>query len=180
MGIVVSGQNVDITPALKEYAEKKLKKLHKFFEDREVEIEVVLKVQRELHVADITVQVGGLLVRGEGKTDDMYASINVAVDRIERQIRKYKTRINRRLRRLDGQAAGAAAGGQAEVEEDQELRLVRTKRFDVKPMSVEEAIMQMELLDHDFFVFRNDATGGVNVVYRRNDGGYGLIEPESR
>jgi putative sigma-54 modulation protein len=180
MGIVVSGQNVDITPALKEYAEKKLKKLHKFFEDREVEIEVVLKVQRELHVADITIQVGGLLVRGEGKTDDMYASINVAVDRIERQIRKYKTRINRRIRRLDGQAAGAAAGGQAEVEEDQELRLVRTKRFDVKPMSVEEAIMQMELLDHDFFVFRNDATGGVNVVYRRNDGGYGLIEPESR
>jgi putative sigma-54 modulation protein len=180
MVIVVSGQNVDITPALKEYAEKKLKKLQKFFENREVEIEVVLKVQRELRVADITTQVGGLLIRGEGKTDDMYASINVAIDRIERQIRKYKTRINRRMRRLEGQAAEVVAGGPAESEEEGEPRLVKTKRFDVKPMSVEEAIMQMELLGHDFFVFRNDSTGGVNVVYRRNDGGYGLIEPESR
>ncbi len=180
MGIVVSGQNVDITPALKEYAEKKLRKLQKFFENREVEIEVVLKVQRELHVADITIQVGGLLVRGEGKTDDMYASINVAVDRIERQIRKYKTRINRRMRKLDAQAAGVAVAGQAEDEDADGPRLVKTKRFDVKPMSVEEAIMQMELLGHDFYVFRNDSTGGVNVVYRRNDGDYGLIEPESR
>ena len=178
-GIVVSGQNGH-HPRPSRNTEKKLGLLRQFFENREVEIEVVLKVQRELHVADITIQVGGLLVRGEGKTDDMYASINVAVDRIERQIRKYKTRINRRMRKLDAQAAGVAVAGQAEDEDADGPRLVKTKRFDVKPMSVEEAIMQMELLGHDFYVFRNDSTGGVNVVYRRNDGDYGLIEPESR
>lgn len=179
MSIAVSGQNVDVTPALREYAERKLKKIQKFFENRLVETEVVLKVQREVHVADITIQVGGLLVRGEGRTDDMYASINEAVDHIERQIRKYKTKINRRMRRYDAQAAGVAVGPSIEAEDEDEPRVVKTKRFDVKPMSVEEAIMQMELLGHDFFVFRDGSTGGVNVVYRRNDGDYGLIEPES-
>ncbi len=179
MGITVSGQNVDVTPALREYAEKKLKKIQKFFEDRPVETEVVLKVQRELHVADITIQAGGLLVRGEGKTDDMYVSINQAIDHIERQIRKYKTKINRRMRRYDAQVGAGVAEETTEGSEDEEPRVVKTKRFDVKPMSVEEAIMQMELLGHDFFVFRDDAGGGVNVVYRRNDGDYGLIEPES-
>lgn len=181
MGISVSGHNVEVTPALREYAEKKLKKVQKFFEDRPIETEVVLKVQRELHVADITIQAGGLLVRGQGKTDDMYASINVAVDHIERQIRKYKTRINRRMRRLDDDVAAAVPIASPDDEDEVEApRVVKTKRFDVKPMSVEEAIMQMELLDHDFFVFRDDTTGDVSVVYRRNDGDFGLIEPESR
>lgn len=181
MGISVSGHNVDVTPALREYAEKKLKKIQKFFEDGSVETEVVLKVQRELHVADITIQAGGLFVRGQGRTDDMYASINVAVDHIERQIRKYKTRINRRMRRLDADVVVTVPSVALDDEEEMEApRVVKTKRFDVKPMSVEEAIMQMELLDHDFFVFRDDSTGDVSVVYRRNDGDYGLIEPDSR
>lgn len=179
MSINVSGQNVEVTPALRAYAEKKLKKIQKFFEGRSVDIEIVLKIQREHHVADITIQAGALLVRGQGKTEDMYASINVAVDRIERQILKYKTRINRRMRKLGEQAIAEVPAGPADNVEVGEPKVVKTKRFDVKPMSVEEAIMQMELLDHDFFVFRDDTTSGVNVVYRRNDGNYGLIEPEA-
>jgi|CZCB01.1.fsa_nt_gi putative sigma-54 modulation protein len=180
MGITVSGQNVEVTPALRAYAEKKLKKMERFFEGRPVDVEVVLKVQRELHVADVTIQAGAFLARGQGRTDDMYNSINVAIDRIERQIRKFKTKINRRMRKLGEQVIADVPTGAVEVEEAGEPRVVKTKRFDVKPMSVEEAIMQMELLDHDFFVFRDDASGNVNVVYRRNDGNYGLIEPEAR
>jgi len=181
MAIKVSGHNVDVTPALRDYAEKKLQKVQKFFGDRPVETEVVLKIQREQHMADITIQVGALLVRGQGRTDDMYASINMAVDRIERQIRKYKTRINRRMRKLGEQAIAEVSSGSDESQEvEEEDRVVKTKRFDVKPMSVDEAIMQMELLDHDFFVFRDDTTGEVSVVYRRKDGNYGLIQPEAR
>jgi putative sigma-54 modulation protein len=110
----------------------------------------------------------------------MYASIDGAVDKIERQIRKYKTKINRRLRQTGASIVEAEfSPGVAEVEErHEEARIVRTKRFAVKPMSTQEAVMQMELLGHDFFVFSNSDTDEVNVVYRRRDGNYGLIEPE--
>ncbi|NLK09251.1 MAG: ribosome-associated translation inhibitor RaiA [Firmicutes bacterium] len=180
MRVIMKGKNLDITPALREYAQKKLSKLSKFFDEpREPLAEVVLGIERESHVAEITLQVGGLLIRGESKTPDMYASIDEATARIERQVRKYKTRFQRR-NQGPGLGQLASDGGLAAAQNRQTEsvpKVVRTKRFAIKPMSVEEAILQMELLGHDFFVFANAETEEANVVYRRRSGDYGLIEP---
>lgn len=184
--ITVSGKNMQVTPALRSHAERKVGKLLKYFDDtkRAKLAAVVLGAERGRHTAEITFEVGSLLVRGEGKSDDMYASIDMAVDRIERQVRKFKTRINRRLRQERAETAATTEAAQAPVaaeadEEETDIpRVVRVKRFALKPMTVEEAVLQMELLGHDFFVFTNGASDEVNVLYRRKDGNYGLIEPE--
>jgi len=180
MEVTVVGRNIVITDALRAYAEKKVDKLQKYFEREIVDAQVTMSVERGIHTADVTIQVDGLLLRGEERTGDMYASIDSAVDKIERQIRKYKTRINRKLRQDGNKLVESAVNRQASVDvsEPSELKVVRVKRFAMKPMSVEEAIMQMELLGHDFFVFMDASTEDVNVVYKRKDGNYGLIEPE--
>jgi putative sigma-54 modulation protein len=123
---------------------------------------------------EITLQVNGLLMRGEEQTEDMYASIDGAVEKVERQVRKFKTKY---LNRVQGPKISELLPVQEEKNDDVP-RIVRTKRFALKPMSTDEAVMQMELLGHSFFVFRNATTQEVNVVYRRKDGNYGLIEPE--
>ncbi|HHW09456.1 MAG TPA: ribosome-associated translation inhibitor RaiA [Firmicutes bacterium] len=177
MRISVRGKNIEVTEALRLHAEKKVQKIGKFFRGGgAVDVEVELGVQRELHIAEVTVKVDGLMLRGESRTSDMYASIDAAVDRIERQFNKYKTKI---LRRLQG-TPRLSTERPAEPEEEEEKApvVVRSKRFGVKPMDVEEAITQMELLGHDFFVFHNAATQQFNVVYKRRDGNYGLIEPD--
>lgn len=182
MEISVKGKNIDVTGALRGYAEKRVGKLEKFFEVGPITAQVLLSVEGDRHVVEVTLQVNGLLLRGEQKTTDMYASIDGVVEKIERQIDKYKTRINRKL--LGEVKSAGASGGARPNEEEEEMKLgfgtgkvVRTKRFAIKPMSVEEAIMQMELLGHDFFVFSNARTEEVNVIYKRRDGDYGLIEP---
>lgn len=179
MNVSVSGKNVQVTPALREHAERRISKVQKYFDDgRPLRADVVLSTEREHHIAEVTIQVGSLLVRGVAKTDDMYVSIDSAVDRIARQVRKYKTRINRKLQ--DATRAAQAAAEPAVEERDaeaEEPRVVRVKRFAFKPMTVDEAILQMELLGHDFFVFTDAETDEVNVLYRRRDGNYGLIEP---
>ncbi|MBO8142033.1 MAG: ribosome-associated translation inhibitor RaiA [Firmicutes bacterium] len=182
MQFTVAGKNLQVTPALREHAERKVKKLLKFFDgDRHaIMADLVLSCQRDRQQAEITLRVGGLIVRGVGNTDDMYVSIDQAVDRIERQIRKFKTRIQQRLQERPRPAAAAeepASSPEAQEESDQP-RVVRVKRFAIKPMTVDEAVLQMELLGHDFFVFTNAATDEVNVLYRRQAGDYGLIEPE--
>src|SRR5690625_567245 len=153
--ITVSGKNIQVTQALREHAESRAARLQRYFDDerRPVNVDIVLATQRERHKAEVTMQVGSLLVRGEGDTDDMYASIDAAIDRIGRQVRKYKTRINRKL--LDGPKIGELAPLPKEEapEEDPKPKVVRVKRFAFKPMDVEEAILQMELLGHDFFVY---------------------------
>lgn len=174
MEIKVHGKNLEVTEALRKYAEKKAAKISKFFAQEPPEIQVTMAVEREDHIVDITVSVNGLLLRGEEKTGDMYSSIDRAVNKIERQVHKYKTRINRRLREENR----VVLPSRAETEEAPEPVIVRTKRFAVKPMSVTEAVMQMDLLGHDFFVFFNADTEEVNVVYKRRGGNYGLIEPE--
>lgn len=173
MQISVVGKNLELTEALREYAEKKTAKVAKFFEQNPLEAQVTMGVERGKHIVDITVSVDGLLLRGEEKTGDMYASIDGAIEKIERQIHKHKTRINRRLR-----GANQVVAMPSEIVEIEEPKIVKTKRFAVKPMSVEEAVMQMDLLGHDFYVFSNADTDEVNVVYRRKDGNFGLIEPE--
>lgn len=177
MSLLVRGKNIEVTPALKDYVEKRLGRVQKYFDD-EAEIQVGLSVVKESHIVEVTVLLNGLILRGEDKTPDMYASVDSVVDKIERQIAKYKTKINRKLRQKglkdinDQQLTPDREEGEAEP------AIVRTKRFEVKPMPVEEAILQMNLLGHDFFVFANAETEGINVLYRRKDGNYGLIQPD--
>ena len=172
MKVYARGKNIEVTPALQEYLEKKLKKLDKYF-NNELEAHVTLSVVREIHSVDVTISIDSLLLRGEEATDDMCASIDLVVDKLERQLHKYKTRINRKLRQKGTKEQLTAS---AKANEADEPRVVRTKRFVMKPMSLEEAILQMELLGHDFYVFANEA-GEINVLYRRKDGNYGLIAP---
>ncbi len=175
MKITVRGKNMNVTPALKNHVEKKIGKLDKYFED--VEAQVKLRVTKDSHIVEVTLLIDGLILRGEESTADMYTSIDLVIDKVERQIHKYKTKINRKFR----QGGLKAANEQIErsrISAEEEARVVRTKRFAMKPMSVEEAILQMNLVGHDFFVFVNTDTEGVNVVYRRKHGNYGLIGPD--
>lgn len=181
MRITVRGKNVEVTDALRDYVTKRLGKLEKFFELDEVQ--VTLLVERERRVVEVTIPFNGIILRGEEETNDMYSSIDLVVDKLEKQIEKYKTKLlARRLKNNKGAAAVQVNPGEqlAIGEEKKEAngpRIVRTKRFAVKPMPVDEAVMQMNLLGHSFFVFTNAETEEVNVVYRRKDGNYGLIEP---
>jgi putative sigma-54 modulation protein len=177
MQINVKGKNIEITNSLKEYAVKKVQKLERFFRSDLMSAQITMKVEKGSHVVDVTVYLDGLILRGEETSGDMYASIDGVIDKIERQIRKYKTRINRKLRQ-QGAKLNEAAFDDGDVKVEREPRVVKTKRFAIKPMSLEEAMMQMELLGHDFFVFSNAENDQVNVLYKRKDGDYGLIEPE--
>lgn len=174
MAITVRGKNLDITPALKEYVEKRVKKVTKYF-DKTGDIVVILKVEKGRHQVEVTVPVDGILLRGEESTTDMYASIDQVMDKIEKQIEKHKTKIAKKFRGGGFRSDVASTVTAPEVEDNE---LVRTKKFAVKPMDAEEAILQMNLLNHDFFMFLNIETEQVNVVYRRKDGHYGLIEPQ--
>ena len=173
MAITVRGKNLDITPALKDYVEKRVKKVTKYF-DKTGDITVILKVEKGRHQVEVTVPVNGILLRGEESTSDMYASIDQVMEKIEKQIEKYKTKLEKKFR---GGGFRADVASTVVVAEAEESELVRTKKFAVKPMDADEAILQMNLLNHDFFMFLNIETEQVNVVYRRKDGHYGLIEP---
>ncbi|MEW6276337.1 MAG: ribosome-associated translation inhibitor RaiA [Bacillota bacterium] len=176
MQVQVRGRNMDVTSALKEYVEKRVSKVGKYL-DGIAEAQVTLTVEKGSHRVEVTIPINSMILRGEETTQDMYASIDLVVEKLEKQIRKYKGKLFKRL----GKAAGEAAGetgvpvGQAQENGPQ---VVRTKRFAIKPMSVDEAVLQMNLLGHSFFVFTNAETEQVNVLYRRKDGNYGLIEPE--
>ena len=176
MAIVVRGKNIDITPALRDYVEKRIGKITKYF-DQLGEITAVLTVEKGRHIVEVTVPVSGMLLRGEEATADMYTSIDLVIEKIERQIEKYKTKLARKFRSAGG-FRGELITAAAPVDASDEFKLVKTKRFAVKPMAVEEAVLQMNLIHHDFYVFTNADTEEVNVIYRRKDGNYGLIEPE--
>ncbi|MBP2651828.1 MAG: yvyD [Firmicutes bacterium] len=175
MAMTVRGKNIEVTPALKDYVEKRIGKITKHFETLN-DIIVILTVEKGRHIVEVTVPVNGMLLRGEESTTDMYASIDLVIDKLEKQIEKYKTKLTRKLRN-SGVLKGEVASSGHDLEVD-EFKIVKTKRFAVKPMTTEEAIMQMNLINHDFFVFTNAETEDVNVLYRRKDGNYGLIEPE--
>ena len=173
----VRGKNIEITPSLREYVEKRVGKILKYF-DKVDEITVLLTVSKGRHIVEVTVPVqGGVLLRGEEATMDMYTSIDLVVEKLERQIRKQKTKLERRFREGGFKAEAIEQGPIPDTRDDgEEYEIVRTKRFTVQPMDVQEAIMQMNLLNHSFFVFRDAQTDEVDVVYRRSDGKYGLIE----
>ena len=181
MKFVYSGKDV-VSDSLKARAEKKLSKLERYF-GQEPEAIVRFKQQKGgRNICEITMSVSGLILRAEESSNDMYLSVDRAVDKLESQIRRYRTKMGKQLRDA---RAGAEALELAEIAEAAEAAyeqakfdVVRVKRFAVKPMDVEDAITQMELLGHNFFLFRNAETETMNVLYRRNDGAYGLLVPE--
>jgi putative sigma-54 modulation protein len=177
MQINIRGKNLEITPALQDYVGKRLSKLEKYLDDAHTEAQVTLSVAKENHIVDVTISIGGLLLRGEESTQDMYASIDLVVDKLERQMHKYKTRINRKLRQTGLKELNEQYLNKKRDEEEKDPIIVRTKRFVMKPMPVEEALLQLNLLGHDFFVFTNAETEEINVLYKRKDGNYGLIGP---
>jgi putative sigma-54 modulation protein len=183
----IRGENIEVTPALREYVEKKISKLERYFEEvPNSEANVNLKVYNDGQRIEVTIPLHSLVLRAEETNDDMYAAIDLVVSKLERQIRKHKTRVNRKSREKGGaKYAFAEMEGTTsttileEQEDDDEFEVVRTKSFDLKPMDSEEAILQMNMLGHSFFVYTNAETDATNVVYRRKDGRYGLIEPQA-
>lgn len=174
----IRGENIEITDALRKYVEKKVGRIEKYFDTPPTsDVKVTMKVVKDVHSVEVTILLPNVVLRGEDSNDDMYAAIDLVVEKIERQIKKYKTKINRKFRQ-DGSLKNLFKEGTKSKFDDEELKVVRTKRFNIKPMDAEEAILQMDMLGHNFFVFSNSETDEMNVVYKRKDGRYGLIEPE--
>lgn len=176
----VRGENIEVTKAIREYAEKKVSKLERFFDDvPEATAYVNLKVYPDKTAkAEVTIPLSFLVLRAEETTPDLYASIDLVVDKLERQVRKYKTKIHRKSRESGFEGFQAALNIDENTSETQEseLEIVRSKRVSLKPMDSEEAVLQMNMLGHDFFVYTDAETDEINIVYRRKDGRYGLIE----
>jgi putative sigma-54 modulation protein len=175
MKFTFTEKRMDSSENLRDYAQRKISKLDKFFKT-EAEAFVTFSIERGRFLAEITIHNNGLFYRASELTNDMYASVDSGVAAIERQIRRNKTRLSKKLREGSLQERDAVPAFAPLEEEDEEFKIVRSKRFSIKPMSPEEAILQMNLLDHEFFVFRNmDADDAIAVVYKRKQGGYGLI-----
>ncbi len=178
MKITISGKQIELTEGLKKRIEDRFAKLDRYFH-KDTEAFVTLSVQRELQKVEASIVSANLTMRVEEATDDMYVSIDNSVDILERQLRKHKTKIEKKLKKDVFEAEALAnAKFDDDVEEEKEFKIVRTKKFSFKPMSPEEAILQMNLLGHQFFIFNNDKTEAPNVVYLRKNGDYGLIELE--
>lgn len=175
MRIRVSGKNIEVTNALKERVEKKLSKFEKYF-NPDTEANATLTVEKNRHIIEVTIPFNGVILRGEEATEDMYSSIDNVVEKLESQIAKYRTKLERKIK--DGSVRFENFSFNQEEDDDEEPKIVKTKRFAMKPMPVEEAVLQMELLGHSFFMFYNAESDEVNVVYKRKDGDYGLIEPK--
>lgn len=175
MKFIVVGRNLEITESLRSMVTKKLGKIEKFFSP-DTEAHVTMSLQKNKHILEVTIPFNGIVLRAEERNEDMYYAIDKVVDILERQILRNKTKLGKRIREV-------AFKNENYKHEDEiieeEFEIVRTKKFAIKPMVVEEAILQMNLLGHEFFVFMNGETKKTNVVYKRKDGNYGLIEPES-
>ena len=175
MRFIITGRNIDVTDGLRSAVEEKLGKLDRFFAP-ETEVNVTLSVEKERQKIEVTIPVKGNIIRSEQVSSDMYVSIDLVVEVIERQLKKYRTKL------VTKQQNAAAVFKQdfldEKSEDDEEIKIIRTKKFDMKPMYPEDACVEMELLGHDFYVFINAETEDVNVVYKRKGNTYGLIEPE--
>ena len=177
MRITVRGKNMDVTDALRRYAEKKVEKLEKYFGNL-TEAIITQSTQRNSHIVEVTLEGDGILLRGEERSDDMYSAIDQVVEKLEKQVKRFKGKLIGRSHPAESPKAHAAELAAEETPaEDMAPSIVRVKSFAMKPMTPEEASMQMELVNHDFYVFRNGNTEQINVIYKRADGDYGLIEP---
>lgn len=175
MKIIITGRNIELTEGLKNAVEDKLNKLEKYFTP-DTDVYVTLSVEKERQKVEVTIPMKGNIVRSEQVSNDMYVSIDLVEEVIERQLKKYRTKL------IAKHQSAATAFKQEFLEEqsveDEEIQITRVKKFDMKPMYAEDACVQMELLGHDFYVFVNAETDEVNVVYKRKGNTYGLIEPE--
>lgn len=174
MKFIIVGRNIEVTPGLKSAVEEKIGKLEKYFQPS-TEVHVTMSVEKERQKIEVTIPVKGSIIRSEQVSNDMYVSIDLVEEIIERQLKKYKTKI------VDKQHNAEAFSKlflDNDYMDDEEIKIVRTKKFDIKPMYPEDACIQMELLGHNFYVFFNAETEQVNVVYKRKGDTYGLIEPE--
>ena len=176
MNVIVSGKNLEVSEGLKEYVEKKIGKLDRYLPSlTEARVEFAMEKTKSVNhreVVQVTLRTNGTILRGEERASDFGTAVDIVVEKLEKQIERYKGKHYR------GRAqAERATPAEAETEEAETPRIVRMKRFRTRPMTEEEAIEQMELLGHNFFVFTNREHGKINVLYRRNDGNYGLIEP---
>ncbi|MCM3763418.1 ribosome hibernation-promoting factor, HPF/YfiA family [Neobacillus niacini] len=178
MNYNVRGENIEVTPAIREYVEKKISKLERYFtEAPDAKVNVNLRFNPDkTSKVEVTIPLPQLVLRAEETNGDMYAGIDLITDKLERQIRKHKTKVNRKFRETG--TVPFQVNSNSEVHDEEDLEVVRTKRFDLKPMDSEEAILQMNLLGHNFYVFTNADTNRTNVVYKRKDGRYGLIEAQ--
>lgn len=175
MRITITGRNIELTDGIKEAVNDKLSKLEKYFKP-DTDVFVTLSVEKERQKIEVTIPTKGHVIRSEQVSNDMYVSIDLVEEVIERQLKKYKNKL------IDKQQDAAAFAQEyidkEYVDDDADVKIIRTKRFDVKPMDPEEACVQMELLGHSFYVFFNSETEQINVVYKRKGNTYGLIEPE--
>ncbi|MEI2688448.1 MAG: ribosome-associated translation inhibitor RaiA [Anaerolineae bacterium] len=190
MHLVIKGRNMEVNDRLREYVEKKIGKMNKYLPDaQEVRVELAEEKSRkasEREVVQVTMRANGTLLRAEERNSDIYAAIDAVADKLHGQINRFKGKRRRKIERaqvaaveaLETEFLSAAMAPGAEEEDLFEGQIVRTKRFSMTPMSEEEAIDQMELLGHDFFVFYNATIDSVNVLYRRSDGNFGLLQPE--
>ena len=173
----IIGRNIDVTEGLKDAVQDKLGKLEKYFRPDTL-VNVTLSVEKDSQKIEVTIPVKGNIIRSEQESTDMYVSIDLVEEIIERQLKKYKTKQTASNKGAVSISDFTDSYIEEDFEDPEEIRIERTKRFAVKPMDPEEACMQMELLGHTFFVFRNAFTEEINVVYKRKNGTYGLIEPE--
>ena len=177
----IRGENIEVTPAIREYVESKIEKVERYFnDDLNANANVNLKVYNDKQTkVEVTIPMKNLTLRAEERHNDMYAAVDLIVDKLERQIRKHKTKVNRKFRDREGSgiyfATVAQAGATTESNEE-EYTIVRTKQFDLKPMDQEEAVLQMNMLGHDFYIYTDAESDSTNIVYKRRDGKYGLIE----
>ncbi|EOR23173.1 ribosome-associated translation inhibitor RaiA [Cytobacillus oceanisediminis] len=182
MNFNIRGENIEVTPAIREYVEKKISKLERYFsETPDAQVNVNLKTYNDkTSKVEVTIPMSQLLLRAEEDHMDMYAAIDLISDKLERQIRKHKTKVNRKHREKGNlnELFGSYESAPNTEEEEQDLEIVRQKRFNLKPMDSEEAILQMDLLGHNFFVYTDAETNNTNIVYKRKDGKYGLIEAQ--
>lgn len=176
MRINISGKNIELTEGLKAAVEDKLSKLDKYFTDDTI-ANVTLSVEKDRQKIEVTIPVKGSIIRSEQVSNDMYVSIDLVEEVIERQLKKYRHKLISKQQEAGDVFQEDFIGSDSE-DDDNEIKIIRSKRFGIKPMYPEDACVQMELLGHDFFVFRNAQTDEVNVVYKRRGNTYGLIEPE--
>lgn len=177
MRTIVKGKGIDVSQYLKENAEKRAAKMDRYFRE-ETELLITLSIQKGRHIAEVMVPLeGGVMLRAEEVSGDMYASVDAALKKIEQQIRRHRKKLEKRLHESAYKEAPLFLE-QEEPQEKEEAQIVRRKSFPIQMMSEQEAILQMQLLGHSFFVFLSADTGDVNVLYQRKDGNFGLLEPE--
>ena len=174
MKTAIASRKMELTDGMRDYIEKRIAKLDKFFGD-DADAKVTVSAEKNRHRVEATIFSHNTIFRVEETTDDMYKSVDKVVDSIERKIRKNKTKIEKKLKN-SGLDFSALSMSDDEPEEEKEFNIVKRKMFDAKPMSAEEAVLQMNLLGHEFFVYKDDKTNSTNIVYKRKDGDYGVIE----